>query len=368
MGIIRKLILKEWFRFFFGSVIGLFLLVSVANLISGFLRGNVTATEVMINHFIEIPGYLNKIFPVSCLMASLFSINKLKTRSELTAIFASGYSRKNYIIDLVLASFLVTLIQFSMSSYISPFFKSQRENLISESTHKFKNLKSQGLKSSTIGSGKMWYKSDDYFISFTNYNQIKKELYNVTLYRLSVDSYLEEIQAMDKVYWNRGIWIGKKLIRLDNLNEKSFPKAESNKEAIVNLYETPEDLRQIEADITVLNIVKLWQYIKQLKTSGININEYMVLFYDKFSNSIICIIFAILASVSIFNPNRRSSSFGKNIAAVFFFTILYWLVYSYLIELGNNSKVPPIAATFSVPLAFTLILIIIFSKNRKLSK
>ncbi len=368
MGIIRKLILKEWFRFFIGSVISLFLLVSVANLISGFLRGNVTATEVMINHFIEIPGYLNKIFPVSCLMASLFSINKLKTRSELTAIFASGYSRKSYIIDLIFASLVVTIIQFLMSSYVSPFFKSHRETLISGSTQKFNNLRSQGLRSSTIGSGKMWYKSEDYFISFTNYNQIKKELYNVNLYKLSVDNYLEEIQAMDKVQWKKGIWVGRNVIRLDNLNQKSFPKADSNKEAIVNLYETPNELRQIEADITVLNIVKLWEYIKQLRSSGININEYLVLFYDKFANSVICIIFAILASVSIFNPNRRSSSFGKNIGAVFFFTILYWLVYSYLIELGNNSKVIPVAATFSVPLSFTLILIFIFSKNRKLSK
>jgi len=300
-------------------------------------------------------------------MASLFSINKLKTRSELTAIFASGYSRKKYIIDLIYASLIVTFIQFFMTSYVSPFFKFHKETFISGSSHKFKNLRSQGLKSSTIGSGKMWYKSEGYFISFTNYNQRKKELYNVNIYRTTVDSYLEEIEFIDKVYWENDLWVGNKVVKLDGLNEKSFPESISNSKMLVSITESPEDLRQIEADVTTLNIVKLWQYIKQLKHSGININEYMVLFYDKFSNSIICIIFAILASVSIFNPNRRSSSFGKNIAAVFFFTILYWLVYSYLIELGNNSKISPMVSTFSVPLSFTLILIIIFSKNRKLA-
>lgn len=367
MSIIRRLILKEWFKFFAGSVVALFLLISIANLISGFLRGNVTASEVIINHFIEIPGYLNKIFPVSCLMASLFSINKLKNRSELTAIFAAGYSRKKYIIDLIYASLIVTFIQFFMTSYVSPFFKQHKETFISGSTHKFKNLRSQGLKSSTIGSGKMWYRSDGYFISFTNYNQRKKELYNVNIYRTTVDSYLEEIESINRVYWDKDLWVGDKIIKLDGLNEKNFPKIKSSLNLPVNITELPEDLRQIEADVTTLNIVKLWHYIKQLRNSGININEYMVLFYDKFSNSIICIIFAILASVSIFNPNRRSSSFGKNIAAVFFFTILYWLIYSYLIELGNNSKVSPIVSTFSVPLSFTLILIIIFSKNRKLA-
>jgi lipopolysaccharide export system permease protein len=367
MNIIRKLILKEWFKFFTGAVIALLLLLTVANLISGFLRGNVTALEVVINHFIELPDYLNKIFPVSCLMASLFSINKLKTRSELTAIFASGYSRKNYIIDLTYASLFVTLIQFATTSYIGPFVKSHRETFIQGSSHKFRNLRSQGLKSSTIGSGKMWYKSDEYFISFTNYDHRKQEIHNVNLYRLSVDSYLEEIESHEKVHFQDGLWIGDKQISLKNLNDKSFPKLESFTKMPVSINETPEDLRQIEADITILNVVKLWQYIKQLQSSGINISEYMVLFYDKFSNSIICIIFTILASVSIFNPNRRSSSFGKNIALVFFFTILYWLIYSYLLELGNNAKVSPVVATFTVPLTFTFILIIIFSKNRKLA-
>ena len=367
MSIIRKLILREWFKFFIGAVIALLLLISVANLISGFLRGNVTALEVIVNHFIEIPGYLNKIFPVSCLMASLFSINKLKTRSELTAIFASGYSRKNYVIDLLIASFLVCILQFATTSFIGPFIKSHRETFIQGSSHKFRNLRSQGLKSSTIGSGKMWYKSDDYFFSFTNYNHVKKEIYNVSIYRLTVDSYLEEIEAHDKVSYISDIWIGNNQVSLKNLNMKSFPKLEIQIQMPVNINETPEDLRQIEADITILNIFNLWKYIKQLKSSGINISEYMVIYFDKFSNSIICIIFTILASVSIFNPNRRSSSFGKNIALVFFFTIVYWLVYSYLLELGNNSKISPFWATFSVPLIFTCILLLIFSKNRKLA-
>ena len=367
MKIIRKLILREWFKFFTGAVLALLLLLTVANLISGFLRGNVTALEVIINHFIELPEYLKKILPVSCLMASLFSINKLKSKSELTAIFASGYSRKKYIIDLTYASLFVTLIQFLTTSYISPFVKSYRETFIQGSSHKFRNLRSQGLKSSTIGSGKMWYKSDDYFISFTNYDKLNREIHNVNIYRITKDSQLEEINAHDKVSYRNGLWISDNQTVLKNLNLKTFPNLEKVKHLPANINETPEDLRQIEADITILNVVDLWQYIQQLKNSGINISEYMVLFYDKFSNSIICVIFTILASVSIFNPNRRSSSFGKNIALVLFFTIMYWLVYSYLIELGNNEKISPIAATFSVPIAFAFILIIIFSKNRKLS-
>ena len=367
MNVIRRLILREWFRFFIGAVVSLFLLITVANLISGFLRGNVTALEVITNHLLEIPDYLNKIFPVSCLMASLFSINKLKNRSELTAIFAAGYSRKSLIADLAYASLFVTLIQFSITSFIGPFVKSHRDILIEGSSHKFRNLRSQGLKSSTIGSGKMWYKSNDYFISFANYSHSTKELLDASIYRISVDGRLEEVEQIKTIRWDKDLWIGEKVIKLDKLNEQSFAKKEIFSGIPVNIDETPEDLRQIEADITILNIVNLWKYIRQLQTSGINISEYLVIFYDKFSNSIICIIFTILASVSIFNPNRRSSSFGKNIALVFFFTILYWLVYSYLIELGNNSKIPPFAATFSVPLAFSIILIIIFSRNRKLA-
>lgn len=367
MTLIRKLILREWFKSFFGATLVLFILLTVANLISGFLRGNVSPLDVIINHLIEIPGSLNRIFPIACMVGSLFSINKLKTRSELTAIFASGFSRRNYFFTLLGASITVTLVQFILTSYVAPFAKANRHHLIENSEGKFRNLKSKGLRSSTIGSGVIWYKSENYYFSFLGYNKKDKIISNVNFYQLDNNYKLKtKITAKTLQYIDKK-WLATDYKSFSLLNGKSFPLYSENKTKYLPISEKPRDFEQIEADITTLNIVSLYSYINQLKETGINVNEYLVLFLNKISSSIICIIFTLISAITIFNPNRRNSSFGKSIGFVFVFTIIYWLVYSYFIELGKSSSIDPYLACFTVPIVFSLFISFFFYKNRRLS-
>lgn len=367
VSILRRLIFKEWFKVFFSSSLLLFLLISVANLIGGLLRGNVSATDVIMNHLLETPGAMNKILPVSCLVASLFSINKLKNRNELTAIFASGFSRKNFFFTVLQASMMVALFQFMMSGFIDPYAKKNRSRLIANPESKFKNLKSKGLRARTIGSGKLWYRSSDYFFSFASYNHTHKKLYNVALFFINADNKLyRSITANSMVYTKGNYWKITKGIESYGLARAGFPIIKQLRNQQISIKEEPKDFLQIEADITTLNVVGLYLYIKQLKESGINVNSYLVLLYDKFSSSVICIIFSLLASIAIFNPNRRNSTFGKNLSYVFVFTLTYWLVYSYALELGKSSRISPELASFAVPIFFLLYLALTFFRNREL--
>ena len=181
MPTLRSLIIKEWFKFFLGAFLGLLLLITVAELITGFLRQNVTPLEVILNHLLEIPDKFKLIMPVSCLMASLFSINKLRNRNELTAIFAAGYSRKKFFNDIASAAIFVAAFQFSVSGFIEPYAISKKDFLIEDGQSKFKNLRSKGLMASTIGSGKMWFKSNDYFFSFSTFDDKKNTLSDVSI-------------------------------------------------------------------------------------------------------------------------------------------------------------------------------------------
>ncbi|MBT7611453.1 MAG: YjgP/YjgQ family permease [Bacteriovoracaceae bacterium] len=363
----KTLIFKEWFKIFFSSAMLLFLLISVANLITGFLRGNVSVIDVIMNHILETPGAMNKILPVSCLVASLFSINKLKNRNELTAIFASGFSRKEYLFTIFQASVLVALFQFGMSGFIDPYAKKHRSTLISNPESKFKNLKSKGLRAKTVGSGKLWYRSNDYFFSFSTYDKHKKKLYNIALFFIDAESRLyRTISADSMIFTNNNIWTVSKGIESYGLSKNDFPIIKTLYNQAISIREKPKDFLQIEADITTLNVMDLMLYVRQLQQSGINVNEYLVLLYDKFSSALICIIFSLLAAISIFDPNRRNKTFGKNIVFIFIFTLSYWLIYSYSLELGKSSRILPLISTFSVPAFFLLFLSYYFIKNRDL--
>jgi len=90
------------------------------------------------------------------------------------------------------------------------------------------------------------------------------------------------------------------------------------------------------------------------------------MFLDKISSSLICIILSLVAAVAIYSPNRRTSSFGKNLGLVFLLTLIYWLTYDYSLELGRSSKINPYLAAFSLPMAFVTYLLYQFKVNQKL--
>tara|TARA_Y100000591_G_C21818269_1_gene692028 strand:- start:1637 stop:1912 length:276 start_codon:yes stop_codon:yes gene_type:complete len=90
------------------------------------------------------------------------------------------------------------------------------------------------------------------------------------------------------------------------------------------------------------------------------------MFLDKISSSLICIILSLVAATAIFSPNRRTSSFGKNLGLVFLLTLIYWLTYDYSLELGRSSKINPYVAAFSLPFIFTLYLAYQYKINQKL--
>ncbi len=365
MPTLRSLIIKEWFKFFLGAFLGLFLLITVADLITGFLRQNVTPLEVILNHILEVPDKFKLIMPVSCLMGSLFSINKLRNRNELTAIFAAGYSRKRFFNDVANAAFLVAFVQFLISGFLEPYAISKKDFLIEDGQSKFKNLKSQGLMASTIGSGRMWYKSNNYFFSFSTFDNDKDALSDVSIYYF-VDNKISQKISSPQIVFKDNMWLAKETVVTDKLNHLGYPKAIKNENMIISIQETPADFEEIEADITTLNFLDLYNYIARLRSGGINVDEYSVMLYQKVSTSIVCLLFALVASAGIFSPNRRGSSFAKSLGGVFVFVILYWLINSYFIELGKSSQVSPILSCFGVPIIFSIYLIYIFYKNRTL--
>ncbi len=365
MNILKNFILLNWIKFFSGGFFTLFLLFTVGTLVAGFLRTTVTPAEVFLGYLLDLPNSFGKILPISCLIASLFSINKLKGHSELTALFAVGFSRKNFLITIFSASLIVALVQFISTSYLQPFTHKFNVNL-GEQRKRFSSLQSKGLKASTIGSGRIWYKSDNYYFSFVTFNKQNNTLHDITAYFYNNYKITKHIEANSAIYDKNNTWIFKNGIIVTNLSNNKFPIKKVFKELKVKINEDPSDFKKIEADTTILNIVQLYHYIEKLQESGINTNEYETYFWDKFSSSIICIIFALMASIGIFNPNRRNSSFGKNIIFIFSFTLIYWLVHLYFLELGQSGVVIPVIACFAVPSMATAFITYFFYTHRKL--
>ncbi len=360
MQILRKIIFKEWITFFIGSVVVLVFILCLGHLLSNLLRPNAVMTTIFQDLFLEIPTFLVKILPVSCLMASLFSLNRLKNKNELVAIFASGFSRFNFIITIGGLGLIVGMFLFSINAYLVPYSKLKQIILLNKRGN-------STISINVINSGKIWFKSKNYFISYNSFDSKNNLLNGLNLYFFDESfNFSEKIIAKNAEYISENTWKLNQVYKTTNLSNNTFPSNFFENSVKLNLNESITDFRKINADISTLSIWKLFEYITVLKQNKLNYDEYFVSFLDKFAASLTCVILSILSAVAIFNPNRRSSSFGMNVSFVMSFTFFYWFIYSYFLTLGQSSKLNPYLATFGVPGIFCIYLVFFFIYHRKL--
>lgn len=362
MLILSRLIVKEWFKSLVGAVFVLFLLITSADLINGFLQGK-EVSRVLLEYSLKMPDLMGKMFPICCLVATLFSLNNLKSHAELISILAAGYSYgKIYFLIGTCALFMV-MVQFLNLGFIEPYANKVKRQEIQKS----RMSEGRYLTRSSLDGGKFWYKSQNYFASFLYFDRKAKSLKNLEVYFFSKNHSSTKIIKSSNAVFRDNKWILHNVTELSSLGSGTFPLQTSKPMIELTLNEVPEDFGEFEADLTTLPIIKLQQFISRLSKTGINISEYQIILLNKVFLSITCLIFSLIPVSTIFTPNRRSSSFGKNVVLTLVVTIVFWVLYSSALALGNSGTLPPAVATGIIPISFFAYVVWSFYKNRKLS-
>ena len=363
MLILSGLIVKEWFKSLFGALVVLFLLITTTDLINGFLQGK-EVSRVLLEYALKMPDLMGKMMPICCLVASLFSLNRLKAHSELISILAAGYSYAKIYFLIGSCALLMVAVQFSNLGFLEPMANNIKRQEIA------KSRKSEGryLTRSSIEGGKFWYKSHDYFASFSYFDRKNSSLRDFEIFFFnSAHKSAKILKSTEAVYDKNRVWKLKNVTEHSNLDTALFPLQSKTLEQELTLYEIPEDFGEFEADLTTLSFFKLYQFVSRLSKTGINVSEYQIILLNKIFLSFICLVFALLPVSSIFNPNRRSSSFGKNVVQTLLVTVTFWVLYSSAVAFGNSGTIPPWLATGIVPFSFFIFVVWTFLKNRKLS-
>lgn len=363
MLLLSRMIVKEWFKSLVGAVTVLFLLISTADLINGFLQGK-DASRVLLEYSLKMPDLMGKMFPICCLVATLFSLNKLKGHAELISILAAGYSYRKIYALIGTCALTVVAVQFLNLGFIEPYANKIKRQEIE------KSKKSEGkyLTRSSMEGGRFWYKTDNYFASFAFFDRKTNSLQDLEVYFFTAVHTSEKIlKATKAIFLENGKWTLSGVTEFSNLDTPTFPLETKDNELIIRLNENPEDFGEFEADLTTLNFIHLRNFIRRLSKTGINIAEYEILLLNKIFLSLICLVFALLPVSAIFNPNRRSDTFGKNVVQTLLITVVFWVLYSLALSIGNSGSLNPWVATGIVPLGFFTFVLMTYFKNRKLS-
>lgn len=366
---LRRFITKEWLLSFLASCFILMLLVAIGDIVNELLRAVTTLPDILLHHLLEWPKWLNKIFPIAALTATLFCLNKLQRRGELMAIFACGFPRYAFLTVIFRMALLVAAAQFLNSAFVRPYSESLPRRLLRDGGIHFRKDqdRTEGIKTSNSVTGRIWYKNASYYCSFAAFDKSRNELREVTFFYYGPDYKLVQIIWAQRARYLRGnSWqlIDGRMV--NSLQNKNFPQTDVFHTKNVSLLERPNDFKDIDSEINELAIQKLYAYIKKINRLGISSSEYETLFYEKISSALVCLFFPFIAIGPIYNPNRRHSSFGRSVFFILIFSTIFWLTYSSCLALGSGAKVPPELATFFIPLCSVLYIMLSFYRRRKL--
>ena len=251
MLILSSLVIKEWFKSLLAAIVVLFLLITTADLINGFLQGK-EISRVFLEYLLKMPDLMGKMFPICCLVSSLFSLNKLKAHSELISILAAGYSYRKIYLLISGCALVVVFTQFINLGFIEPLANSVKRQEIQKS----KMSEGRYLTRSSIEGGKFWYKSQNYFASFTFFDRKQSLLKDFEIYFFNEKHKNQQILKSDSaVYTQSGQWLLHNVTELTLLDEPTFPLETRKPQKLISLNEVPEDFGEFEADLTTLSFL-----------------------------------------------------------------------------------------------------------------
>lgn len=358
MKILDKYILKQFAKnFLFGvfCFLLIFILVDLFENLDKFIDKNLSNLLIFQYYIYFIPEILKLITPVGMLLATLFTMSRLITYNEMTAINSSGISIYRFSFPLLLFGILVTMLSFYFNGWVVP--KSNSEKLRIERTYLDKNKITGVIQNLHIQD------SENLILAIGLYNEIEKKGSNVTLQYfnktdLSKLDYRIDIKTMK---WDslKSEW------KLFSITERRFDTTSFEKYNFIDsgyaseipgigkIYLSPSQIIKKQLKPDELLLTDLEDFIDSMEESGQNVSKAKVDYYSKISFPFANIV-VILFGLSLSFGRRKSGA-----ALQFGISILVTFIYLGFIKIsqtfGYSGDINPILTAWLANITFLII-------------
>ncbi len=104
----------------------IFVVIDMMEKLDDFIDQNANMNVVIEYYIVFIPEIIRLMMPVSVLLGGLFTVGKLSTQNELTAIKSSGVSFYRFTVPFMTTAFVISLFAIYFGGYIVPEANKQR--------------------------------------------------------------------------------------------------------------------------------------------------------------------------------------------------------------------------------------------------
>jgi lipopolysaccharide export system permease protein len=318
-----------------------------------------------------LPDIIHLILPIGMLLGSLFTIGRLDTSNELTAIRASGRSMRRVAVPLLLFGLAVSFGMIYFDGWIVP---------VTNKLHYAINR--QYLGKDLIGGQRNVYlrvspsvnllmdyfdptRGDANLVSIERFDTAAPMLISritrtsASEMTTAIDTTIslkitERIDAATMHYDStRKLWVLLNGVARNFADPAKVTATSFAARDIPFLPITPEELNLSQQNINELTIEELRDRIEQERIGGRDINRLMVDYYAKFSfpfSALIVIFFGIP-----FSSNQRKSGAAVQIAITALVSAIYLVLTEISKTFSYGASIPPLAVAWMVNALFLLV-------------
>ncbi|MDX1916449.1 MAG: LptF/LptG family permease [Rickettsiaceae bacterium] len=258
--------------------------------------------DIIILSALKIPIVLSEILPISLLIASLYSLQKIAERQEIVIMLTCGVSIWKIAQPFIYCGFVISIIFITIIQPIGALCIDMQSNL----ERKYLKAK-EGNTISVIDSGLYIFESfeeDNRIITAKIILKNEKTIKDVTILRLDPENkFRERIESQEGIFTEQGIKLGQDAYAVDTTEKKTnIPSyilpTNLHFSTIIKKFEFPEN-------ISFWKLPKLGQ---ELSKSGINADKFVSYYYKLLLRPIYSITI-ILLSLCFTVVNTRGTKF-----------------------------------------------------------
>lgn len=295
------------------------------------------------------PSLVYQLTPIGTLVASLICFGILTKYNEVTAFKASGISVHRLAAPVLVISFVLSGLLFTFDHYYIPEANRRQERLRAV-------IKNKPVASYLNPNRKWVYGQGCRIYNYQAFDGRKSIMSNVNVYELDPQTFrvLRQISAQ-RARWDapHHTWLFENgITQTDKLNGNSYQPFYGTSAIFPELTETRSWFVREEKEYKEMNFEELSEYIRELKSSGLDTIPLQVQYYKKFAVPLFALIMAILSIPFAFIAGNRGAMTGVGIS--FGVAIAYWTIGTLFEQVGDLNQLPAVMAAWSPDIIFSL--------------
>jgi lipopolysaccharide export system permease protein len=344
MKLLDRYLVRQFLVTFFLLVMGLpllFIIGDITDHIDTYMDRGVTMGRMGLAYVYQFPLFMVYAFPISALVATVFTIGGMTRHQEITAAKAGGVSFWRLFIPIWLLSLVLSAGAFGLSEIVPGALR--------------KAATLRGEQVATISSGPrinfVFQTEREGVLSARRLDAGTGEMTELALERNATEKVPGmHLMARRAVWRQKGGWRLEDGWRRELLADGTERAVRFDTLSAPGLVETPEDLMAEPREPEQMRYAEMTRFIGAIERSGGDANPLRVEQAQKLAVPLAVIVIVLFGAPLVTSSNRGGAAYGVGISLGI--TIIYMLLFRVGKALGSSGAIDPMIAAWGPNLLF----------------